>query len=152
MEFFVENHDKLLYAIGGLSLVIELSIMGLSGPLLFFALGCIFTGLLVTFVGLSSWEYEALSVGLSSIAFAALLWKPLKKLQGKGAAIDTSSDMIGKHVAVSETISNNAGSIRYSGINWQARLSPESERAEIAVGENVEIIGVNGTIMLVNTI
>jgi len=149
MEFFIDNHDKLLYVLGALSLVIELSIMGLSGPLLFFALGCIFTGFLVTLGMVSSWEYEALSVGVTSILFAIVLWKPLKKLQGKGIAADTSSDMIGKQVPVSETISKNAGSIRFSGINWQARLAEDVDTIEVNEGQRVEIIGVEGTTMLV---
>lgn len=152
MEFIIDNHDKLLYVLGALSLVIELSIMGLSGPLLFFALGCIFTGFLVTTGMVSSWEYEALSVGVTSILFAIILWKPLKKLQGKGVAADTSSDMIGKQVPVSEAISKSTGSIRFSGINWQARLADDADIIEINEGECVEIIGVDGTIMIVKAL
>jgi len=152
MELFIDNHDKLLYVLGALSLVIELSIMGLSGPLLFFALGCIITGFLVTTGMISSWEYEALSVGVTSILFALILWKPLKKLQGKGHAADTSSDMIGKQVPVSEAISKSAGSIRFSGINWQARLADDADVTEINEGQSVVIIGVNGTTMVVKSL
>ncbi len=149
MEVIFENHANLLYVLGAIALVIELTVMGLSGALLFFALGCITTGVLVSLGIVSSWQYEVLSVGLSTGLWALVLWQPLKKLQGAGKAVDTSSDMIGLTVNVSEQITANSGSIRYSGINWQARLYEEGSSAIIEAGESVIIKGVNGTVMLV---
>ena len=95
MEVIFENHANLLYVLGAIALVIELTVMGLSGALLFFALGCITTGVLVSLGIVSSWQYEVLSVGLSTGLWALVLWQPLKKLQGAGKAVDTSSDMTG---------------------------------------------------------
>ena len=149
MEVIFENHANLLYVLGAIALVIELTVMGLSGALLFFALGCITTGVLVSLGIVSSWQYEVLSVGLSTGLWALVLWQPLKKLQGAGKAVDTSSDMIGLTVNVSEQITANSGSIRYSGINWQARLYEEGSSAIIEAGQSVIIKGVNGTVMLV---
>lgn len=149
MDYLIENHDKLLYVIGGISLVLELTIMGLSGPLLFFALGCVLSGFLVSFGLLTTWEYEVLSVGLLTIFSALVLWKPLKKLQGEGKKFDTSSDMIGQIVTVSLPVTGSEGAIRYSGINWQAKLHPEAKLATVEEGMQVEIIAVDGTVMLV---
>ena len=149
MELLFENHANLLYLIGAVALIVELTIMGLSGALLFFALGCISTGILISLGVVTTWQYEILSVGLITAVWAAILWLPLKKLQGNGKTLDTSSDMIGLTVIVSEVVTNNSGSIRYSGINWQAKRYQQSEPTNIEIGTSVTIRGVEGTVMLV---
>lgn len=149
VDYFLQNHDKLLYVLAGLSLVIELTVMGLGGPLLFFAIGCGITGLFVSAGFISDWEYETLSVGVISVASAFVLWKPLKGLQGPEKVSDSSSDMIGQIVPVSEEITINGGSIRHSAINWQARLDSSSAHDSLDVGLRVEICGVDGNVMLV---
>ena len=40
----LNNHDKILYVIAAISLLVELTMIGLSGPLLFFAIGCFSRG------------------------------------------------------------------------------------------------------------
>ncbi|MBO1254683.1 NfeD family protein [Alteromonas sp. 5E99-2] len=149
MEYILDNHDNVLYLIGGLALVIELTIMGLSGTLLFFALGCICTGVLVSLGVVSTWQYEVLLVGLISTVWAGVLWAPLKKLQGTDKAVDTSSDMIGMKVVVSAVVTNTSGAIRYSGIDWQAKCFNQDESTNIDVGTSVTIKAVEGTVMLV---
>ena len=67
LEHFSQHHDHFFYAIAGISLLLELAILGMSGPLLFIALGCIASGLLVTFNILQGWEIEFLMV--------MMLWK-----------------------------------------------------------------------------
>jgi len=149
VEYFSENHDKLLYVIAGLSLVLELTVMGLSGPLLFFAIASAITGLFVSAGILTSWEYEVLSVGLLSLVCALLLWKPLKKFQGPAQVNDSSSDMIGRIVPVGEDVTRNGGSIRHSGIDWQARLDVSSSCEVLESGSRVEICAVDGNVMIV---
>ena len=149
LGYFSENHDKLLYIIASVSLVIELAIIGLSGPLLFFAIGCGVTGLLVSLGIVSGWEMEVLCVGLLSLLSAVFLWKPLKKFQGTAPVQDTSSDMIGQVVPVSGEVTPLGGSIRHSGINWQARLDDQSPLESIEVDSRVEIVGVDGNVMIV---
>ena len=63
MEYFLENPDHLWYLIAGISFVIELSIMGLSGPLLFFAIASLTTGILVSIGFVEGWQSEVLTVG-----------------------------------------------------------------------------------------
>ena len=53
-DYLLNNHDKLLYGIASISLLVELTVIGLSGPLLFFAIACFLTGLLVSFNLISS--------------------------------------------------------------------------------------------------
>ena len=79
--------------------------MGLGGPLLFFAIGSLFTGILITMGIIDGWQSEILSVGLLTALVAALLWKPLKSLQNSKGKTDNSSDMVGLKVLVSENLS-----------------------------------------------
>jgi len=149
IEYFAQNHDKLLYLLAGLSLVLEMTVLGLSGPMLFFSIACGITGMMASFGLVSSWEYEVLSVGVLSVVSAVVLWKPLKGLQGVGRVSDGSSDMIGQIVPVSEDVTAHGGSIRHSGINWQARLHSSVEVETIKSGLRVEICAVDGNVMIV---
>ena len=123
MQYFIENPDHLWFLIAGLSFVIELSIMGLGGPLLFFAIASLITGILVDIGLLNDWQSQVFTVGILSAITALILWKPLKKFQNTKTATDNSSDMIGLQVPASADITATNGSIRYSGISWNARLT-----------------------------
>lgn len=147
-DLITEHHDKVLYCLAAISLIIELTLIGLSGPLLFFSVGCLITGILVSLQVISGLEIEILSVGLFSLISAVLLWKPLKKIQGDGQTQDDSSDLIGQVVIASETISAHAGAVRHSGINWTARLD-NNDAQEIESQSRVIITAVNGNILLV---
>lgn len=149
MEYFLENPDHLWYLVAGISFVIELSIMGLGGPLLFFALGSLFTGILITMGIIDGWQSEILSVGLLTALVAAFLWKPLKSLQNSKDKTDNSSDMVGLQVPVSAEITAIAGTIRYSGINWQARLADEANVTSISEQSQCQIVAIAGNTMLV---
>ena len=149
MQTFLDNHHLIWYAIAGLSLVLELGVMGLSGPLLFFALASVITGILVNMGIIEGWQSEVLVVGLSTAIIAALLWKPLHSLQNKRTKTDNSSDMVGLQVPVADDITKTAGSIRYSGINWNARLADGVDIDAIESNTLCTIVAVSGTTMLV---
>lgn len=149
MDYFLENPDHLWYLIAGISFVIELSIMGLSGPLLFFAIASLTTGILVSMGIVEGWQGEILAVGVLTAFVAAVLWKPLKSLQNSKGKTDNSSDMVGLQVLVSTEVTTTAGSIRYSGINWQARLADEITETSISEHSLCEIVAITGNIMLV---
>jgi membrane protein implicated in regulation of membrane protease activity len=152
MDYFLENPDHLWYLIAGISFVIELSIMGLSGPLLFFAIASLITGILVSVGIVDGWQGEIFTVGVLTALIAVILWKPLKTLQNSKAKTDNSSDMIGLKVMVSEDITDTAGSIRYSGINWQARLADEVNVTIINNQSQCVIVAISGNTMLVQPI
>ena len=152
MQYFLENPDHLWFLIAGLSFVIELSIMGLSGPLLFFALGSLVTGILVSIGFITGWQSEILSVGLLTALIAALLWKPLKSLQNAKEKTDNSSDMVGLNVSASSDINKTSGSIRYSGIDWQARLADDTNVDLINEQSQCQIVAITGNTMLVKPI
>lgn len=148
VEYFVQHPDFLLYSIAGICLILELSVLGMSGPLLFLALGCLLTGMMVSLGVISGWEIELLSVGLLSALGAVFLWKPLKKFQNAGPGRDTSSDMIGKILPVTHPITRDQGSVSYSGIDWPARLDPAYNEI-INAGNRACVVAVEGSLLLV---
>jgi membrane protein implicated in regulation of membrane protease activity len=152
MEYFLENPDHLWYLIAGISFVIELSIMGLSGPLLFFAIASLTTGILVTIGFVEGWQSEIFTVGILTAVIAAILWKPLKSLQNSKGKTDNSSDMVGLTVLANSEINVSSGTIRYSGIDWQARLAEEANGQAISADSQCEIVAITGNIMLVKAL
>lgn len=149
LDYLFSNHDKLLYLIAGVSLLIELTLIGLSGPLLFFGIGCALTGILVSFNLISTWEVELLFVGIFTLLTSVIMWGPLKKFQGSGKIVDDSSDMIGQTVKVSELVTASGGKVRHSGIDWSARLSEESQTDQLETGVLVKICAIDGNILIV---
>lgn len=148
VDYFAQNQDFLLYAIAGICLVLELSVLGMSGPLLFLALGCLLTGFTVSLGMVSGWEMEVLSVGILAALSAIVLWKPLKKFQNAGVGRDTSSDMIGKVLPVTQEITRDQGLVSYSGIDWQARLDPDCTET-VSIGRRACVVAVDGSLLLV---
>ena len=148
IEHFAQHHDHLLYAVAGICLVAELSILGMSGPLLFLALGCLLTGVMVSIGMISGWEIEVFSVAILAALGAVLLWKPLKKFQNADGGRDTSSDMIGRVLPVSQLITRDRGTVAYSGIDWQARLDA-AYIEPIVVGSRAHVVAVQGSLLLV---
>ncbi len=152
MEYFLENPDHLWYLIAGISFVIELSIMGLSGPLLFFAIASLATGILITIGFIEGWQSEILTVGILTAVVAAILWKPLKSLQNSKGKTDNSSDMVGLTVLASTDITVTAGTIRYSGIDWQARVAEDANGQSINAESQCVIVAITGNVMLVKAV
>jgi membrane protein implicated in regulation of membrane protease activity len=150
-DYFAQHHDLALYTIAGISLVVELGVLGMSGPLLFIAIGSLLTGLLVSLGLISGWEVELLSVGIITLITVALLWKPLKKFQNASIPNDTSSDMIGRQLPVTQAIDSNAGCVSHSGIEWQARLDPSTNEA-IPVSARAKVVAVDGSLLIVSPV
>lgn len=149
LQYLLNNHDQVFYLIGGLSLIVELTILGLSGPLLFFGIAAFITGALSGLGMISGWEAEIFTLGIVTAILALVLWRPLKRFQNTGGGPDTSSDMIGLQVPAATDINQSGGKIRYSGIDWSARLGKDVASDGIKEKEMCTIIGVEGTIMLV---
>ena len=149
IHYFSENHAQLFYLLAAVSFIIELGVLGMSGPLLFFAMASVVTGLLIDVSILSSWESQFLSVGVFTALITLLLWKPFKRFQNSGGGPDTSSDMIGKQVPSSSEITAVNGSIRFSGIDWNARLASDCSMDIVKTDTPCIITGVEGNVMLV---
>lgn len=152
VQYITDNHDHVFYLLAGLCFVVELAVLGLGGPLLFFAMASAITGALVSVGLISGWEIELFVLGVLTAVIAAVLWKPFKRFQNSGGGPDTSSDMIGRQVPASSEITRVDGSIRYSGINWTSRLSKGATVDSIAEGEQCIIDAVDGNVMLVKSL
>ena len=149
LQSFLNNHDQVFYLIGGVSLILELTILGLSGPLLFLGIAAFITGALSSLGLVSGWEAEIFTLGVITSLLAITLWSPLRRYQNSGGGPDTSSDMIGREVPVSSSVDQSGGKVRYSGIDWNARLSSDAGIDNIAAEQRCVIVGVDGTTMLV---
>lgn len=151
IEHFSQHHDQLLYAIAAVCLLLELGVLGMSGPLLFLALSCIITGLLSTLGIVSGWQMQLLLVGVLAVTSAFLLWKPFKKFQNAKEVPNTSSDMIGRQLPVTLAITRNEGRVSYSGIEWQARLENTATET-IPVAVRAEVVAVDGSLLIVKPV
>lgn len=149
LQYIADHHDHFFYLLAGICFVVELAVLGLGGPLLFFAMASFLTGLLISIGLISGWEIEIFVLGVSTAVIALALWKPFKRFQNSGGGPDTSSDMIGRQVLTSSEITAVDGSIRYSGIDWTSRLSEDASVECIAEGEQCVIDAVDGNVMLV---
>lgn len=146
-DYFVQNPAHLFYTITGVCLVLELGVLGMSGPLLFVALGSLLTGIVISLGLVNGWEMAILSLGILTAISALLLWKPFKRFQNAAVLPDTSSDMIGRILPVSQVVTRDQGAVSYSGIEWQARLKEEA--SSVAVGDRVRVLAVDGSLLLV---
>lgn len=149
ISYFAQHHDQLFYLVAGLSFIVELTVMGVGGPLLFFAIASFLTGVLVSLGVITGWEVEIFTVGVLTAITALVLWKPLQQFQNSGGGPDTSSDMIGQQVPSSSEVTINGGSIRHSGINWSSRLVPGCGVESIPADTQCIIAAVDGNVMLV---
>jgi len=149
INYFSENNAQLFYLVAGISFVLELGVLGMTGPLLFFAIASVVTGLLIQSNLISSWESQFLCVGVLTAIITLFSWKPLKRFQNSGGGADTSSDMIGKKVPSASEITHENGKVRFSGIDWSARLAIDCEEESVKANTSCIITGVEGNIMLV---
>lgn len=147
VDYFVQNPAHLFYTLTGVCLILELGVLGMSGPLLFVALGSLLTGVMISLGVLNGWEMAILSLGLLTALSALILWKPFKRFQNTAVAPDTSSDMIGRLLPVTQLVTRDRGAVAYSGIEWQVRLKESAE--PVAVGMHVRVVGVDGALLLV---
>lgn len=148
IQYFSENHAQLFFLIAGVSFMIELTVMGMSSPLLFFAIASFITAILSSFGIVTGWDIELFCLGLLTAIIAFLLWKPLKNFQNRGDGKDQSSDMIGLTVPCTTEVTAADGAIKYSGIDWKARLD-QQQSEPILEGSMCKISAVEGNVMIV---
>lgn len=148
MDILMQHLDYLFYALAGVCLIAELWLLGMSGPLLFIALGSLLTGILISLGFIHQLSVAFVIMASISGAGAALLWNTLKKLQQGHTGPETSSDMVGRVLPVTAQVTKTDGRVSFSGIDWLARLDANSADA-IDIGQQVEVTGVEGTLLLV---
>lgn len=148
IDYFSQHQDYFFYALAGVCLLVELALLGLSGPLLFVALGSLLTGIFISLGLIHTFSVAIVLLAGLSVASAALLWGSLKKLQNKEVGPETSSDMVGKVLSVTARITQVDGRVSYSGVEWLARLDSATSEP-IEAESRVEVTSVDGTILMV---
>ncbi len=147
IDWINSNMGTAWFVFGGVLLVIEAFIFGMStAALLFAGFGAVITGILI-WVGLvpATWTASFAVFTVSSVVVTALLWIPFKKLQSEPfQETDASSDLIGYEFITETTLSKRAtGTTRYSGIDWKVELDKGAAGSEIAAGEKVKVSSVS---------
>ena len=148
VEYFNANQDAFWFSVGFILLAIEAFAFGFtSGVVLFAGIGGLVTGGLM-WGGLvpQTWFAGFASFGVSSGICAALLWKPLLKLQNEDVPEkDNSSDLIGHSFRLEQTINyTTPGKVHFSGIDWRVEIDDDKVSvSEIAAGEKVTVTSVD---------
>jgi membrane protein implicated in regulation of membrane protease activity len=140
MNWVALHYPEFLIGLGLLLLVIEVTTLNLSVlVLLFIGLACIASGVLM-WLGLVPETLLAAcgSVALLTLVCAALLWKPLKKLQRGSGDTSVKGDFIGHRFVLEQAVSTTEyGAHRFSGVNWKVRSD-----AALPAGTAVEVVKV----------
>lgn len=152
-DYIVSHQAEFWLVFGFTMLVIEVVTGFTTGVFLFGGLGALTTGLLMSFGVLpETWIAGVSSTGISSGIITALLWKPLKKLQGgRPVEKDNSSDLIGHEFVVDTDITRSKpGSTHYSGISWKVEIDKDAGIDTIEAGQRVKVSSVEVGVFKVN--
>lgn len=157
VEYFNVHQEAFWFAAGFALLVLEALAFGFtSGVVLFAGIGALLTGLLL-WAGLlpQGWGAGIGSFGLCSALSAALLWKPLLKLQNDKElpAHDLSSDFIGHEFRLEQAISHaTPGKTRYSGIEWRVEIDESAGVDRIEAGSRVAVASLDAGVFRVRPV
>ncbi len=153
MEYISSNFPAYWIALGFALLAIEVLVFGFSTIILLFAgIGAVTTGLLMS-VGVlpETWTAGLASFGIATGISAALLWRPMQKLQNSSASKSgQSSDFIGIDFILTQDISvTEPGKHPYSGVEWRVEIDKDSEHDSLMKGDRVEVTSVDAGIFRV---
>lgn len=144
---YIAGHQTEFWVVVGFLLLVFEVVLGFvtAGALLFVGLGALMTGLLM-WVGVlpETWIAGVACVGISTGLMTALLWKPLKKMQGDRPHVkDNSSDLVGYEFVVDSDITVlKPGETSYSGIAWKVEIDKDAGVASIQAGQRVSVSSV----------
>ncbi len=145
MEWFSTHMAQSLIVLGLLLLTVEIVILGFATFILFFVgMAAVVTGILMYFSIIPETALSAaLAVALLTAIDAALLWKPLKKLQQQVDNKPATSDLIGHEFFLQESVSATENpNYRYSGIAWTL-----TSQRPIPAGAKVKVVKVSVGVM-----
>jgi len=138
MDWAFNNLAESLLILGILLLVIEIAVLGFSTFVLFFV-GCaavLTAGLLYVGIIPDTLLAALFSTGVLTALSAALLWKPLKKMQTEVDTTTAKGDLVGhSFVLVEDVAPELTPEYRYSGIEWKLKASEH-----LVAGTKVEVI------------
>ena len=150
--FTADNAPYLWVAFGAAMLAIEA--FGLPGiGFLFAGLGAITAGILIEMgvmgtgntTGQFAWFFG------STVAWTALLWKPMQRFRTRKATAGDYNNMVGNTATVSggPLEKGKAGKVHWSGTTMQAELADDTAQDGVPEGTDVVIREVKGTRLIV---
>ncbi len=141
-------HTWIIWAIITLiALLIEVLTLGFA--VICFAVGAL-VACLVAFVGCDvMWQLIAFSIMtlISLVAIRPFVIKYLAKSNGEKHIETNANALIGRRAIVTQQISNGVGRVSVDGDDWKAEI--EDEELIVAIGEKVEIVGVESVVLIV---
>jgi len=145
IDYIVNHQAEFWLLIGFVMLAIEVFTGFTTGVFLFAGLGGLTTGILMSLGVLpETWIAGVSFTGIATGIVTALLWKPLKNLQGnRPMQKDNSSDLVGHEFVVETDITPvKPGSTNYSGICWKVELDKDAGVETIKAGQRVAVSSV----------
>jgi hypothetical protein len=126
MNWFADNLIETILIVGVVLLIVEIAVLGFSTFFLFFAgLAAIITAVLM-WAGVipEAFLYALVVISVLTLVFAALLWKPMARLQSSVDATRPTTDLVGHTFVLPEDIIatsplQNKPLYRFSGIDWR---------------------------------
>ncbi|MCL6415703.1 NfeD family protein [Aestuariirhabdus sp. Z084] len=144
---YIVNHQAEFWLVLGLALLaVEVLTGFVTGVFLFAGLGALASGALMSLTLIpETWTAGVACTGISTGIITALLWRPLKRLQGgRKSQKDNSSDFIGHEFVLESDISaTQPGSTLYSGITWKVEVDHKAGVSEIKAGQRVAVTSVD---------
>lgn len=143
---YIASHQSEFWMVIGFALLAAEVLTGFTvGVFLFAGIGALVTGGLMSFGVLAeTWVAGISCTGISTGVITALLWKPLKNLQGDSPIEkDNSSDLIGHTFVIeSEITMTNPGDTQYSGVSWRVEIDKDAGVDVIEAGKTVAVSSV----------
>ncbi|WP_088332727.1 NfeD family protein [Lacimicrobium sp. SS2-24] len=144
MTLFTDHLAETLIVIGLILLAVEILVLGFSTFVLFFVgLAALITGGLMYISLVPATLFGAIgSLAVLTAMLAAVLWRPMKKIQAKTEPKEVTSDLIGYRFYLPQALNpGDSLTYRYSGVNWTVRTreplmaKQEVEVTKVSVGE-----------------
>ena len=144
---YIVSHQAEFWMVIGFALLAAEVLTGFTvGVFLFAGIGALVTGGLMSFGVLAeTWVAGIACTGISTGLITAVLWKPLKNLQGdRPIGKDNSSDLIGHTFVIeNEITTTKPGSTEYSGVSWRVEIDKDANVEVIEAGKHVTVSSVD---------
>jgi inner membrane protein len=149
--FFADPANLSLIA-GLVLLGFDIVVVGLS-PLMFVAVGALATSAALHATGARPGLVEtAAIVAGASLVIALLGRKPLQRFQSADVREDQSSDLIGRELVTTQEVTKTQGRVHWSGLDWEARLSPEAAVESLAAGAQARVTRVENLVLVLEPV
>ena len=153
LDYFAQNLANFWFALGALSLVIELVVLGMSTIVLFLVgVGSLLTALLI-YLGIvpNDWLASFAVMGVVSFLLGVALWKPLKQYQSATPPRSgQSSDFVGYEFTLESLLDREThSSHQFSGVTWRVELAREEGDKSLAPGDRVCVVALHPGILVV---